>query len=204
MASKKRKREREDCTSKRTKHHHEQFLKREKARLEHEQEKQSLQLIAELQQKEKEEQQKKKNQEANHLMLCIDLEHGDARKDIEFKFNRRKNVTGADRERLKQDLEFVDSRYEDMRKQLVKKEPAPETDPEPAPEPAPETEPEPETEKRLLHLESCGEKKLQDVSYIDIRAYKYARLSLETRSLTSEQLERFEIALKRCKMNGWK
>ena len=214
MTSKKRKRERQDyeTLSKKTKHHHDEFLKREKARLEHEQEKQSLQLIAELQKKEEEEQKNKKKQESNHLMLCIELEHGDARKGIENEFNRRKTVTDADRERLKQDLEYVDSRYEDMRKQLLQEKPSEspikesekESEKSEKKEPAKKIDNSVDTEKRLLYLESCGKRKLCDVPYKNIGAYRYARLHLKNHSLTSEQSERFETALKMCTKNGWK
>ena len=122
MPSKKRGRDGSEIKrpTKRTKLHRDNFLKRERERLEHERESDSLKLIAEIQKNERETRLQKKEQEIKNIMMCINLEHEDALQNAKSEFNKRKNVSDIDRERLKQDLEFIDSRYDDMRSQCLK------------------------------------------------------------------------------------
>jgi hypothetical protein len=201
MPSKKRGRDGSEIKrpTKRTKLHRDNFLKRERERLEHERESDSLKLIAEIQKNERETRLQKKEQEIKNIMMCINLEHEDALQNAKFEFNKRKNVSDIDRERLKQDLEFIDSRYDDMRSQCLKnmkdKEEVKIEDKE---------ELTSDTELRILHLELCSSKDFKQVSYKDILAYRYAAAILKERGLSSEQMRRFDSALKKCKDNNWK
>ena len=209
MPSKKRGRDGSEIKrpTKRTKLHRDNFLKRERERLEHERESDSLKLIAEIQKNERETRLQKKEQEIKNIMMCINLEHEDALQNAKFEFNKRKNVSDIDRERLKQDLEFIDSRYDDMRNQCLKnmknKE---EVKEEVKVEDKVEDKEEltSDTELRILHLELCSSKDFKQVSYKDILAYRYAAAILKERGLSSEQMRRFDSALKKCKDNNWK
>ena len=211
MPSKKRGRDEPEIkkAAKKTKIHRDNFLKRERERLNQEKETKSLKLIAEIQKNEHKDRLQKKEQEIKNIMMCIDLEYEDAIQNVKFEFNKRKNVSDTDKERLKQDLEFIDSRYDDMRKQCLKNmNQENEEDEENVEEVENEKEPKEElksdTELRILHLELCSSKDFKQVSYKDILAYRYAAAVLKERGLSSEQMRRFDSALKKCKDNNWK
>ena len=208
MPSRKRGRDEPEIkkAAKKTKIHRDNFLKRERERLDQEKETKSLKLIAEIQKNEHKVRLQKKEQEIKNIMMCIDLEHEDAIQNAKFEFNKRKNVSDTDKERLKQDLEFIDSRYDDMRKQCLKnmnqEDEEDVKDAEDVEEPKKELTSD--TELRILHLELCSSKDFKHVSYKDILAYRYATAVLKERGLSSEQMRRFDSALKKCKDNGWK
>lgn len=210
MPSKKRGRDSPEIqtAAKKTKRHRDNFLKREKERLENDMEAESLKLIAEIQKEEREIRNKKKKEEIDNIMMCIDLEHKDAIENAKFEFNKRKNITDSDRERFKQDLEFIDSRYEDMRRQcsanMHQKEEADKLEEVKEIEKVKELPLKSDTELRILHLELCSSKDFNQVSYKDILAYRYAVSILKDRGLDSEQLQRFDSAIKKCKEKGWK
>jgi hypothetical protein len=218
------KRPREVCSTKRTKRtkrtHHQAFLERERTRIEGEREEQSQLLIAELQQEDAATLQRQQQEETENLLACVEMERQERQQVVEKNFEKRKCIQAADRERLKQDLEYVNCQYNDMRQQLLnelksrfaaaepvvpKDEAKGEAKDEAKEEAKDEAKEEAkDTEKRLLHVELCGTTTPLKMLYRDVRAYSYACKSLEQRRLSLEQTHRLESALKRCKKNGWK
>ena len=109
------------ATPKRARHVQE-FQKREKKRQRRLEEEKSLKLIARLQREEREAELDREKKDREALLACIDEERKERRRAIQAAFDKRKRVNSVDRQRLEQDLEYVDSQYEDMRKNIVASE----------------------------------------------------------------------------------
>lgn len=195
------------ATPKRARHVQE-FQKREKKRQRRLDEEKSLELIAQLQREEREAELDREKKDREALLACIDEERNERRRAIQAAFDKRKRVNSVDRQRLEQDLEYVDSQYEDMRKNIVaSEEPTVQEVPEvPEIEEIPEGNPQeaPETEKRLQQLEEMAHKEPSEVPYTQLQAYKYVRVFLEEQGLDAAQKTRFQKAHEQCKTNGWR
>jgi len=188
-----------------------EFQKREKKRQRRLEEEKSLKLIAQLQREEREAELDREKKDREALLACIDEERKERRRAIQAAFDKRKRVNSVDRQRLEQDLEYVDSQYEDMRKNIVASEEptvqeVPEVEEVPEVQEVPEENPQesPETEKRLQQLEEMARKEPTEVPYAQLRAYKYACVFLEEQGLDAAQKSRFQKAHEQCKTNGWR
>ena len=201
-----RKRRRRDnspgCSTPKRARHVQEFQKREQKRQRRLDEEKSLELVARLQREEREAELEREKKDREALLAYIEEERKDRRRTIQVEFDKRKRADSVDRQRLEQDLEYVDSQYEDMRKNIMTSgEPMVPEVPE-----VPEENPQeaPETEKRLQQLEEMARKEPSEVPYAQLRAYKYVRVFLEEQGLDAAQKTRFQKAHEQCKTNGWR
>lgn len=182
--------------------HIQEFQKREKKRQRRLEEEKSLKLIAQLQREEREAELEREKKDREALLACIDEERKERRRAIQAAFDKRKRVNSVDRQRLEQDLEYVDSQYEDMRKNIVASEEPTVSEVPEVPEENPQESPE--TEKRLQQLEEMARKEPTEVPYAQLQAYKYVCVFLEEQGLDTAQKSRFQKAHEKCKTNGWR